>query len=72
MRRRTVRGAALGACVIGVMAALSGWLAAPEDLRERTREAIVETTRARYSWDGVARTVIAAGQGALADLPDPV
>lgn len=52
--------------------ALSGWLAAPEDLRARTREAIVETTRARYSWDGVARTVIAAGQGALADLPDPV
>ncbi|MBE2320289.1 glycosyltransferase family 4 protein [Solirubrobacter sp. CPCC 204708] len=49
--------------------ALSGWLAAPEDLRERTREAIVAVTRERYSWDGVARTVIAAGRGELDDLP---
>ena len=52
-------------------AALSGWLEAPEDLRARTREAIVEATRARYSWDGVARTVIAAAQGDLGGLPNP-
>ena len=39
--------------------------AAPEDLRARTREAIVAVTRERYSWDGVARTVIAAAQGEL-------
>jgi glycosyltransferase involved in cell wall biosynthesis len=39
-------------------AALSGWLAAPPDLRAATREAIVATTRARYSWDGVAATLI--------------
>src|SRR4051794_23820397 len=51
--------------------ALSGWLAAPDDLRARTRAAIVEATRARYSWDGVARTVIAAAQGELSDLPHP-
>ena len=51
--------------------ALSGWLAAPADLREATREAIVEATRERYSWDGVARTVIAAARGDLDDLPDP-
>jgi glycosyltransferase involved in cell wall biosynthesis len=51
--------------------ALSGWLAAPEDLRARTREAIVEATRARYSWDGVARTVIAAARGELDGLPNP-
>jgi len=51
--------------------ALSGWLAAPEDLRAATRAAIVEATRARYSWDGVARTVIAAAQGDLTDLPLP-
>ena len=51
--------------------ALSGWLEAPEDLRARTREAIVEATRERYSWDGVARTVIAAAQGDLDDLPEP-
>jgi glycosyltransferase involved in cell wall biosynthesis len=49
--------------------ALSGWLAAPEDLRARTRETIVAMTRERYSWDGVARTVIAAAQGELDDLP---
>ena len=34
--------------------ALSGWLAAPDDLRAATRDAIVEATRARYSWEGVA------------------
>ena len=51
--------------------ALGGWLAAPADLREATREAIVEATRERYSWDGVARTVIAAAQGDLDGLPDP-
>jgi glycosyltransferase involved in cell wall biosynthesis len=51
--------------------ALSGWLEAPQDLRARTREAIVEATRERYSWDGVARTVIAAAQGDLDDLPEP-
>jgi glycosyltransferase involved in cell wall biosynthesis len=52
-------------------AALAGWLAAPDDVRAATREAIVATTRARYSWDGVARTVIAAAQGDLTDLPTP-
>jgi glycosyltransferase involved in cell wall biosynthesis len=51
--------------------ALSGWLAAPDDLRAATREAMVEITRARYSWDGVAKTVIAAAQGDLSDLPEP-
>ncbi len=50
-------------------AALAGWLAAPGDLRAATREAMVEITRARYSWDGVARTVIAAARGELDDLP---
>jgi glycosyltransferase involved in cell wall biosynthesis len=51
--------------------ALSGWLAAPAQLRAATREAMVEITRERYSWEGVARTVIAAAQGRLAELPDP-
>jgi glycosyltransferase involved in cell wall biosynthesis len=49
--------------------ALAGWLAAPAALRAATREAIVDTTRERYSWTGVARTVIAAAQGELASLP---
>src|SRR4051812_2475361 len=50
---------------------LSGWLAAPAELRETTREGIVAATRERYSWEGVARTVIAAAQGHLDDLPQP-
>jgi glycosyltransferase involved in cell wall biosynthesis len=50
-------------------AALAGWLGAPDDLRAATRDAMVEITRARYSWDGVARTVIAAAHGDLDDLP---
>ena len=41
----------------------------PADLRAATREAIVAATRERYSWDGVARTVIAAARGELDDLP---
>jgi glycosyltransferase involved in cell wall biosynthesis len=52
-------------------AGLTGWLEAPEDLRAATREAIVAATRERYSWDGVARTVIAAARGELDDLPEP-
>jgi glycosyltransferase involved in cell wall biosynthesis len=52
-------------------ACLTGWLAAPRPLREEVREAIVAVTRERWSWDGVARTVIAAAAGELDDLPDP-
>jgi glycosyltransferase involved in cell wall biosynthesis len=50
---------------------LSAWLEAPVDLRAATREAIVAATREAYSWDGVARSVIAAAQGDLAGLPRP-
>ena len=50
---------------------LAGWLGAPSDVRKATRAAMVEATRARYSWDGVARTVVAAAQGDLAGLPEP-
>jgi len=50
---------------------LTGWLAASPDVRERTRAAIVAVTRQRWSWDGVARTVIAAARGELEDLPRP-
>jgi hypothetical protein len=37
----------------------------------RTREAIVAATREHYSWDGVARSVIAAARGELDGLPRP-
>jgi glycosyltransferase involved in cell wall biosynthesis len=52
-------------------AALTGWLEAPEELRAAAREAMVAITRERYSWDGVARTVLAAAQGHLDGLPTP-
>jgi glycosyltransferase involved in cell wall biosynthesis len=48
--------------------AVDGWLEAPSATRERARAAIVAATRERYSWDGVARTVIAAAQGDLDGL----
>jgi glycosyltransferase involved in cell wall biosynthesis len=50
---------------------LSAWLAAPPDVRQATREAIVAATREHYSWDGVARSVIAAARGELDGLPRP-
>ena len=50
---------------------LSAWLEAPPDLRAATREAIVAATRESYSWDGVARSVIAAARGELDGLPRP-
>ncbi len=52
-------------------AAVAGWLEAPEALRTATREAMVAITRERYSWDGVARTVLAAAEGRLEGLPAP-
>jgi glycosyltransferase involved in cell wall biosynthesis len=63
---------ALGPGAAGELAAaLTGWLGAPGDLRAATREAMVAATRARYSWDGVARGVIAAARGDLDELPEP-
>ena len=50
---------------------LSAWLAAPPELRRSTRAAIVAATREHYSWEGVARSVIAAAQGDLDGLPRP-
>jgi glycosyltransferase involved in cell wall biosynthesis len=50
---------------------LTGWLTADPALRERTRAGLVETVRERWSWDGVARGVIAAAQGRLDELPLP-
>ena len=38
-------------------------------LRARTRAALVATARERFSWEGVARGVVAAAQGRLAELP---
>jgi glycosyltransferase involved in cell wall biosynthesis len=50
---------------------LNGWLALPEDERTAAREALVETARRLWSWEGVARGVLAAASGQLGDLPAP-
>jgi glycosyltransferase involved in cell wall biosynthesis len=46
--------------VIAIAERVAAWLAAPAELRERTRAALVQTVRERWSWEGVARGVIAA------------
>jgi hypothetical protein len=44
---------------------------APEALRTATRAALVTAARARFSWEGVARDVVAAARGDHAALPSP-
>jgi glycosyltransferase involved in cell wall biosynthesis len=48
---------------------IDGWLALPEAEREAAREVLVETTRRLWSWEGVARGVVAASRGELDRLP---
>jgi glycosyltransferase involved in cell wall biosynthesis len=50
---------------------LADWLEAPDDLRTATRQALVKVARERYGWGGVARTIVAAAQGRLDELPEP-
>ena len=47
------------------------WLELPEAERARAREALAEVSRERFSWEGVARGVIAAAEGRLDELPNP-
>jgi glycosyltransferase involved in cell wall biosynthesis len=54
-----------------IAARLGGWLALPEAERERARQALVKTVRRLWSWEGVARGVLAASAGELGDLPRP-
>ncbi|HTA13402.1 MAG TPA: glycosyltransferase family 4 protein [Solirubrobacteraceae bacterium] len=42
---------------------IAAWLAADEALKARTRDALVSVARERWSWEGVARGVIAAACG---------
>jgi glycosyltransferase involved in cell wall biosynthesis len=57
--------------VEAIAARLNRWLALPENQREAAREAIVETVGRLWSWEGVARGVLAAAAGELDDLPRP-
>ena len=50
-------------------ACLVGWLEAPDALRERTRRALTRAAREHFSWDTVARAVVAAAEGRLDELP---
>ncbi|HEX7609829.1 MAG TPA: glycosyltransferase [Solirubrobacteraceae bacterium] len=50
---------------------LVSWLGAAEPLRAATREGLVGAVRERWSWEGVARGVIAAARGDLDDLREP-
>ena len=51
--------------------AVTGWLEAGEEVRSQTRAGLVATVRERWSWDGVARGVIAAARGELHGLLPP-
>jgi len=55
--------------VEGVAERLNRWLALPEEERAEAREALVETVRRLWSWEGVARTVLAASAAELDALP---
>jgi glycosyltransferase involved in cell wall biosynthesis len=48
-----------------------GWLAASPVVRAATRERLVATARERWSWEGVARGVLAAASGELEGLARP-
>jgi glycosyltransferase involved in cell wall biosynthesis len=50
---------------------LNAWLALPENDRAAARDALVETVGRLWSWEGVARGVLAAAAGELDDLPRP-
>ncbi len=48
---------------------LNAWFSTPEAERATAREALVATARRLWSWEGVARGVIAASRGDLDRLP---
>jgi glycosyltransferase involved in cell wall biosynthesis len=54
--------------VRALAAALTGWLSAAPGLREQARAGLVETARRLWSWEGVARGVLAAARGELGAL----
>jgi glycosyltransferase involved in cell wall biosynthesis len=55
--------------VEAIAARLRGWLELPASEREAARRALVETVGSLWSWEGVARGVLAASSGELAGLP---
>jgi glycosyltransferase involved in cell wall biosynthesis len=57
---------------VGALAGrVSAWLQADPELRSQTRAGLLRTVRARWSWEGVGRGVIAAARGELDGLAEP-
>ncbi|HEV7616456.1 MAG TPA: glycosyltransferase family 4 protein [Solirubrobacterales bacterium] len=50
---------------------LEAWLSLPEPARQQARTALVATVGRLWSWEGVARGVLAAAAGELEELPRP-
>ena len=50
---------------------LNGWLALPAEEREAARVTLVETVGKLWSWEGVARGMLATAAGDLGGLPRP-
>jgi glycosyltransferase involved in cell wall biosynthesis len=57
--------------VEAIAARLNGWLELPEAERAAARETLVETVGRLWSWEGVARGILAASVGELDRLPRP-
>ncbi|HEV3319737.1 MAG TPA: glycosyltransferase family 4 protein [Solirubrobacteraceae bacterium] len=57
--------------VVALAERILAWLTVDGDLRERTRAGLVATVRELWSWEGVARGVIAAARGELDALAEP-
>ncbi|HEU5105774.1 MAG TPA: glycosyltransferase family 4 protein [Solirubrobacterales bacterium] len=57
--------------VEAIAARLNAWLALPEGRRAEARRQLVGTVSRLWSWEGVARGVLAAAAGELDDLPRP-
>jgi glycosyltransferase involved in cell wall biosynthesis len=57
--------------VTAIAARLLAWLTAAPELRRRARAGLLATVRERWSWEGVARGVIAAARGELDALQRP-
>jgi glycosyltransferase involved in cell wall biosynthesis len=60
-----------GPVIQSIASRLITWLLMPEELRDTARASLVATVSAHYSWESVARTVIAAAQGELDTLDHP-
>jgi glycosyltransferase involved in cell wall biosynthesis len=57
--------------VEAIASRLNDWLGLPEAERVDAREALVATAQRLWSWEGVARGVLAASAGQLAELSPP-